>query len=60
MLKCTEKEALYIKGGDLTLLLQKLKDLDATLTKNLKYHKDDLQKLQGAAQVVDALLKILQ
>lgn len=60
MLKINAKEASEIRGGNLTLLLDKLKDLDATLTKNLKYYKEDLQKLQGAAQVVDDLLKILQ
>lgn len=60
MLKFTEKESDRIKGGDLALLTEKLRDLDATLTKSLKFYKDDVRLLQGAAQVVDSLLKILQ
>ena len=61
MIKFKEGEALQIKGGNVHVLLQKLKDADDTIIKGLKNMKDqgDMRYHQGASSVIDSLIKIL-
>jgi hypothetical protein len=60
MIKFTKEEEGRIRGGDLSLLKKRLEKLDKDLVENLKHYKEDIRFIQGASQVTDALLKILQ
>lgn len=60
MIKFTKVEEDRIRGGDLGLLRTKLEKLDAELVNSLRYYKEDVRVIQGASQVTEALLKILQ
>jgi len=60
MLKFTKVEEDRIRGGDLGLLRIKLEKLDAELVASLRFYKEDVRAIQGASQVTEALLKILQ
>ena len=61
MLKFNEKEELMIRGGNVDVLLTKLKDLDATLITYLKNNMNtgDMRYYQGASAVTDSIKKIL-
>jgi hypothetical protein len=62
VIKFNEKDGLMIKGGNVDVLLTKLKELDATLITYLKNNKDtgDMRYYQGAASVADSIRNILQ
>jgi len=56
----TNQEIERIQGGDIKLLLEKLKSSDRILTTELKTPKSDTSLLQGASGVIDRLIKILE
>jgi hypothetical protein len=60
MIKPTKQESDRIRSGDLNLLKEILEKLDQDLVKGLRCYKEDVRFLQGAAQLTEALLKILQ
>lgn len=60
MLKVTKEEADLIKYGNVGLLRKRLESLDVSIILSLKNNKDDTRFYQGASQIVDSLLKILQ
>lgn len=62
MIHFKKDEGPTIKGGGVDVLLKKLYELDATLTRNLKNNKDngELRYFQGASAVTDSLIKILK
>lgn len=59
MIKLSDKESAEIKGGNLTLLLEKLQELDTFLIKQLKNNTTDGRFYQGTSRLNDVLIKTL-
>ena len=52
-----EKDA--IRRGNFELLMEKLKESDENVIRDLKVNRDNMPFLQGASHVIDRLIEIL-
>lgn len=59
-IKLTKEEGERLAKGDRQLLLDKLRDSDRKLTRDLKTPSTNTAFLQGASCVVDRLISILE